>query len=63
MLVEKRFELLTLLFLLVYIVMTAGNSDLRVETHVNENINSLFDALYWAPGDHLYSRLRATSLR
>jgi len=47
-LVEKRFELLTLLFLLVFIVMTAGIAIYVFETHVNENINSLFDALYWA---------------
>ncbi len=47
-LVEKRFELLTLLFLLVFIVMTAGIAIYVFETHVNDNINSLFDALYWA---------------
>jgi len=47
-LVEKRFELLTLLFLLIFIVMTAGIAIYVFEAHVNQNINSLFDAIYWA---------------
>jgi voltage-gated potassium channel len=47
-LVEKRFELLTLLFLLVFIVMTAGIAIYVYEAHVNPNINDLFDAIYWA---------------
>ncbi len=47
-LVEKRFELLTLLFLLVFIVMTAGIAIYVFETHVNPNIDTLFDAIYWA---------------
>ena len=47
-LVEKRFELLTLLFLLVFIVMTAGIAIYVFEAHVNPNIDTLFDALYWA---------------
>jgi len=47
-LVEKRFELLTLLFLLVFIVVTAGIAIYVFETHVNPKINSLFDAIYWA---------------
>ncbi|AKF25211.1 potassium channel protein [Sulfurovum lithotrophicum] len=47
-LVNKRFELLTLLFLLVFIVMTAGIAIYVLEEHINPNINSLFDSLYWA---------------
>jgi voltage-gated potassium channel len=47
-LVEKRFELLTLLFLLVFIVMTAGIAIYVFEAHVNSHINTLFDAIYWA---------------
>jgi voltage-gated potassium channel len=47
-LVEKRFELLTLLFLLVFIVMTAGIAIYVYEAHVNPSIDTLFDAVYWA---------------
>ena len=47
-LVEKKFELLTLLFLLVFIVLTAGIAIYVFETHVNPKINTLFDAIYWA---------------
>ena len=44
----KRFELVTLLFLLFFIVATAGVAIYVFEEKANENINSLFDALYWA---------------
>ena len=44
----KRFELFTLLFLLVFIVFSAGIAIYVFEERANENINSLFDALYWA---------------
>ena len=47
-LVEKKFELLTLLFLLVFIVLTAGIAIYVFEAHVNPKINTLFDAIYWA---------------
>ncbi len=47
-LVEKRFELLTLLFLLVFIVSTAGIAIYVFEAHINPKINTLFDAIYWA---------------
>jgi len=47
-LVNKRFELLTLLFLLLFIVMTAGIALYVLEERVNPNIDSLFDATYWA---------------
>ena len=44
----KKFELLTLLFLLFFIVMTAGIAIYVLEEQLNPNIESLFDALYWA---------------
>jgi voltage-gated potassium channel len=44
----KKFELLTLLFLLFFIVMTAGIAIYVLEERLNPNIESLFDALYWA---------------
>jgi voltage-gated potassium channel len=47
-LATKRFELYTLLFLLLFIVLTAGISIYVFEEQKNPNINSLFDALYWA---------------
>jgi len=46
--VNKRFELLTLLFLLVFIVTIAGIALYVLEEHINPNIESLFDAIYWA---------------
>jgi len=45
---NKKFELLTLLFLLIFIVMTAGIAIYILEERVNPNIESLFDAVYWA---------------
>ena len=45
---NKKFELLTLLFLLFFIVMTAGIAIYVMEEKSNPNIDSLFDALYWA---------------
>ncbi len=45
---NKKFELLTLLFLLFFIVMTAGIAIYVLEEGFNQNINTLFDALYWA---------------
>jgi voltage-gated potassium channel len=45
---NKKFELLTLLFLLFFIVMTAGIAIYVLEEQLNPNIDSLFDALYWA---------------
>lgn len=47
-LVEKKFELFTLLFLLLFIVVTAGIAIYVFEAHVNPEIQTLFDALYWA---------------
>ena len=47
-LVNKRFELLTLLFLLVFIVMTAGIALYVLEEHINPHIETLFDSVYWA---------------
>ncbi|KYJ87580.1 NAD-binding protein [Sulfurovum riftiae] len=45
---NKRFELLTLLFLLFFIVMTAGIAIYVLEERINPQITSLFDALYWS---------------
>lgn len=45
---NKRFELLTLIFLLFFIVMMAGIAIYVVEERLNPNIEDLFDALYWA---------------
>jgi len=45
---NKRFELLTLLFLLVFIVMTAGIAIYILEEHINPKIETLFDSIYWA---------------
>ncbi len=45
---NKRFELLTLLFLLLFIVMTAGIALYVLEERINPEIDSLFDAIYWS---------------
>ena len=47
-LANKRFELYTLLFLLAFIVVTAGIAIYVLEEKLNPNIDTLFDALYWA---------------
>jgi voltage-gated potassium channel len=47
-LATKRFELYTLLFLLLFIVLTAGIAIYVFEEQSNPTINSLFDAIYWA---------------
>ncbi len=47
-LANKRFELYTLLFLLTFIVITAGIAIYVLEEKLNPNIDSLFDALYWS---------------
>ncbi len=45
---NKKFELYTLLFLVAFVVMTAGIAIYVFEAHVNDNIDNLFDAIYWA---------------
>jgi len=45
---NKRFELLTLLFLLFFIVMTAGIAFYVLEERINPQLQSLFDAIYWS---------------
>ncbi|MBD3789887.1 MAG: NAD-binding protein [Campylobacterales bacterium] len=45
---SKRFELLTLLFILIFIVLTAGLAIYVMEEEHNAHINSLFDGIYWA---------------
>ncbi len=47
-LATKKFELMTLLFLLLFIMATAGIAIYVFEEQKNGDINSLFDALYWA---------------
>ncbi|MBU1668857.1 ion transporter [bacterium] len=47
-LATKKFELFTLLFLLIFIMVTAGIAIYVFEEKSNPNINSLVDALYWA---------------
>jgi len=47
-LATKKFELFTLLFLLVFMMISAGIAIYVFEEHENPHINSLFDALYWA---------------
>ncbi len=44
----KRFELMTLFLLLIFLIGTAGVAMYAVEGNINKNINSLFDAIYWA---------------
>ncbi len=45
---NKQFELYTLLFLLAFMMMTAGIAIYVLEERINPNIESLFDAIYWA---------------
>jgi len=47
-LVNKKFELLTLLFLLLFIVFTSGIAIYILEADKNANIHTLFDGIYWA---------------
>jgi voltage-gated potassium channel len=47
-LANKRFELLTLLFILLFVVVVSGVAIYVFEEELNPNIDSLFDALYWA---------------
>lgn len=47
-LAHKRFELFTLLFLLLFIVISAGIAIYVFEERENPGINSIFDALYWS---------------
>ncbi len=47
-LATKKFELFTLLFLLLFIVFTAGIAIYVFEEKGNPQITSLFDGLYWA---------------
>jgi len=47
-LATKRFELFTLLFLLLFITFTAGIAIYVFEETKNPNITTLFDAFYWS---------------
>ncbi|MDD3775602.1 MAG: NAD-binding protein [Sulfurovaceae bacterium] len=44
----KRFELMTLLILLIFLIGTTGVAMYALEGNINKNINSIFDAVYWA---------------
>jgi len=45
---SKKFELYTLLFLLIFITVTAGIAIYVFEQNQNKDIKTIFDALYWA---------------
>ena len=45
---NKKFELLTLLFLLIFVMMTGAIAIYVLEDTHNPNINGMFDALYWS---------------
>ncbi len=47
-LATKKFELFTLLFLILFIVFTSGIAIYVFEERTNPQISSLFDGLYWA---------------
>jgi len=47
-LTNKKFELFTLFLLLLFIMLTAGIAFYVFEESANPNIETLFDALYWA---------------
>lgn len=44
----KRFELLTLLIMLIFIMSVAGIGIYVLESNVNKNIHNVFDGIYWA---------------
>ena len=47
-LANRKFELLTLIVLLIFVVFVGGLAIYILEQIPNKNINSLFDALYWS---------------
>ncbi len=47
-LANRKFELLTLVVLLIFVVFVGGLAIYILEEVQNKNINSLFDALYWS---------------
>lgn len=44
----KRFELLTLLMILIFVMSVAGIGIYVLESNVNKNIHNVFDGIYWA---------------
>ena len=44
----KKFELLTLLLILVFLMSVAGIGIYVLESNVNKNIHNVFDGIYWA---------------
>lgn len=47
-LTAKKFELLTLLMILIFMMSVAGIGIFVLEGNVNKNINNVFDGIYWA---------------
>jgi len=47
-LADRKFELITLFALLIFIVFVGGLAIYSAEEHLNNKINSLFDGLYWS---------------
>jgi len=47
-LANRKFELLTLVVLLIFVVFVGGLAIYILEETINKNIESLFDALYWS---------------
>jgi len=45
---NRKFELLTLIILLIFVVFVGGLSIYILEASENKNINTLFDGLYWS---------------
>ena len=45
---DRKFELITLFALLIFVVFIGGIAIYILEEHKNDNINTLFDALYWS---------------
>ena len=47
-LADRKFELLTLFVILIFVVLVGGLAIYITEEHLNKNINTLFDAIYWS---------------
>jgi len=47
-LADRKFELITLFVLLLFVVIVGGLAIYITEEHLNKDINNLFDAIYWS---------------
>ena len=45
---DRKFELITLFVLLIFVVFIGGIAIYILEQHINDGIKTLFDALYWS---------------